>query len=192
MKGRSVASILRQMEEWHKELGQDTKHPSLSWRHSSLKDFRLVEGNETLGNMRVWTITELLTSRALFLEGKAMRHCVATYANLCARCQTSIWSMQVENQQGRHRNLTIEVDLTTRTICQARRKRNRLPQAAEREVMEHWTAEQGLLLLPGANRQFRGTGRELKSTVAVVLRRTLTSRVRSTVWPPCIQRAFTS
>ena len=30
--------------------------------------------------MRVWTITELLTSRALFVEGRAMRHCVATYA----------------------------------------------------------------------------------------------------------------
>jgi len=28
-----------------------------------------------------------------------MRHCVATYAQLCARQRTSIWSMQVENQR---------------------------------------------------------------------------------------------
>ena len=58
--------------------------------------------------------------------------------------QTSIWSMQVENQQGRHRGLTIEVDLLKRTICQARRKCNRLPQTVGREVMVRWAAQEGL------------------------------------------------
>jgi hypothetical protein len=144
MKGRTVASILRQVEEWHKQLGQDTHQPSLSWQHSTFKELRLVEGNEALGNMRVWTITELLTSRALFLEGQAMRHCVATYAERCVNGQTSIWSMQVENQRGRHRVLTIEVDVLKRTICQSRRKCNRLPQAAERKVVGRWAEEQGL------------------------------------------------
>jgi hypothetical protein len=75
--------------------------------------------------MRVWTISELLTSEELFLEGQAMRHCVATYAERCARRQTSIWSMQVENQRDRHRVLTIELDPLKRTVCQARKKRNR-------------------------------------------------------------------
>jgi PcfJ-like protein len=144
MKGRAVASILRQVEEWHKQLGRDADQPSLSWRHSPFKGFRLVEGSEALGNIRVWTITELLTSEALFLEGQAMRHCVATYAERCARRQTSIWSMQVENQRGRHRVLTIEVDPLKRTVCQARKKRNRLPQAVEREIIERWAAQEGL------------------------------------------------
>jgi hypothetical protein len=144
MKGRTVASVLRQAEEWHKHLGRDTDQPCLSWRHSPLKDFRLVEGSEALGDMRVWTITELLTSRALFLEGRAMRHCVATYARCCARRQTSIWSMQVESRRGRHRVLTIEVDLLKRVVCQARRKCNRLPTAGEREVLERWAAQEGL------------------------------------------------
>jgi hypothetical protein len=70
MKGRKVASVLRQVDEWHKQLGHDMSQPSLSWRHSPFKDIRLVEGSEGLGGMRVWTITELLTSRALFLEGR--------------------------------------------------------------------------------------------------------------------------
>ena len=52
--------------------------------------------------------------------------------------------MQVENQRGRHRVLTIEVDLTKRTVCQARGKCNHLPQAAEREVMERWAAQEGM------------------------------------------------
>jgi hypothetical protein len=144
MKGRTIASILRQVEEWHKQLGRDGGQPSLYWRHSPFKDFRLVEGSEALGNVRAWTINELLTSRALFVEGRAMRHCVATYAERCARRQTSIWSVQEENQRGRHRVLTVEVDLPKRTICQARGKCNRLPQVAEREVMERWAAQEGL------------------------------------------------
>ena len=81
LKGRTVASLLRQVEEWHKELGQDRDRPSLSWPHSPFKDFRLVQRREGAGEPRVWTITELLTSRALDLEGRAMRHCVATDAS---------------------------------------------------------------------------------------------------------------
>jgi len=144
MKGRTVASLLRQVEEWHKQLGHDTARRSLAWRPAPFKDFRLIEGSEALGNMRAWTITELLTSRALFLEGQAMRHCTATYAERCAHRQTSVWSMQLEDQRGRHRVLTIEVDLPKRTICQARRKCNRLPQTTERQVMERWAAQEGL------------------------------------------------
>src|SRR5262249_7691336 len=41
MKGRTVASVVRQVEKWHQQLGQDTNQPSLSWRHSPFKDFRL-------------------------------------------------------------------------------------------------------------------------------------------------------
>jgi hypothetical protein len=144
MKGRSAASICRLVDEWHKQLGHEMHEPTLSWRRSPVQDFRLVEGSEEQGNMRVWTITELLTSRALFLEGQAMRHCVATYAERCFRRQTSIWSMQVENQRGRRRVLTIEVDLPRRRVCQARRKYNHLPQRPEREVMERWAGQQGL------------------------------------------------
>ena len=46
MKGRTVASILRQVEEWHKQLGQETNQPSIAWRHAPFHDFRLVRGEE--------------------------------------------------------------------------------------------------------------------------------------------------
>lgn len=144
MKGRTVASILRQVAEWHRQLGQDTNHPSRAWRHSPFNDFRLVEGSAALGNMRVWTITELLTSRALLHEGQAMRHCVATWTEYCIRREASIWSMQVTNRQGQYRVLTIEVDMPTRTVCQVRGKCNRLPKVAEREVVQRWAAQEGL------------------------------------------------
>ncbi len=144
LKGLTVAAVLRQVTEWHNQVGQPIRLYDLWWRHSAVQDFWLSEGSEPLGTWRVWTITELLTGRDLFLEGQAMQHCVATYTSRCARRQTSIWSMQVASQSGLDRVLTIEVDLTTRTVCQARGKCNRLPLPAEREVMELWVAEQGL------------------------------------------------
>ena len=69
---------------------------------------------------------------------------VATYAERCVHCQTSIWSMQVENQRGRHLVFTIEEELLKRTVCQARGRCNRLPQVVERELMERWAAQEGL------------------------------------------------
>jgi hypothetical protein len=76
-----------------------------------------------------------------------MRHCVATYKENCIRRQASIWSMQVETQRGRQRALTIEVNIPKRTICQVRGKRNRLPSANERAIVERWAVVAGLLLV---------------------------------------------
>jgi hypothetical protein len=114
------------------------------WRHSPIRDFRFIEGSEALGNMRAWTISELLSTRALFLEGQAMRHCVATYGDECVRREVSIWSMQIETDRGQHRVLTIEVDMPTRTIWQVRGKCNRLPSAGELAIVERWAAAEGL------------------------------------------------
>jgi hypothetical protein len=144
MKGRTVASILRQVEEWHRELGREENQPSITWRRAPFNEFRLVQGEEALGNLRVWTITEILTSRELFLEGQAMRHCVATYKDDCVRRQASIWSMQVETRRGRLRALTIEAEIPTRTIRQARGKCNRWPSANERAIVERWAEVEGL------------------------------------------------
>jgi hypothetical protein len=132
MKGRTVASILRQVEEWHKELGKESNKPSVSWLHAPFNDFRLVQEEEALGNVRVWTNGEILTSRALFLEGQAMRVCVASYKDKCIRRQVSIWSMQVETRRGRRR------------ACQVRGKCNRLPSANERAIVERWADLEGL------------------------------------------------
>jgi hypothetical protein len=144
MKGRTVASILRQVREWHEELGREANRPSVSWPRSPFNGFRLVQGQESLGNMRVWTITEILTSRGLSLEGQAMRHCVATYVDACIRRQASIWSMRVESRHGPQRALTIEVDIPRRTVCQARGKCNRLPSDREWEAVERWAEAEGL------------------------------------------------
>lgn len=47
---------------------------------------------------------------------------------------------------GRRRVLTIEVDLATRTVVQARRRCNRRPNSKDRDVMERWRDLQVLKL----------------------------------------------
>ena len=91
VKGRTVASLLRQVQEWHRHLGQDSSTPARSWPRSEIAEFRYVEGAQQGDGPRCWTIRELLTSGELFLEGQAMRHCVASYKEDCMRREASIY-----------------------------------------------------------------------------------------------------
>ena len=75
-----------------------------------------------------------------------MRHCVAAYADRCARGLASVWSMRVETGRGCRRVLTIEVDPATRAVRQARGTANRRPRPAEVELLASWAAGEGLRL----------------------------------------------
>lgn len=144
MKGRTLHSVLRLVDEWHKQLGKQSKVPTLAWTGCKIGEFEFVEGTDHVGNMRRWIITELLNNVELLEEGRRMRHCVATYAESCAKKRTAIWSMKIENNEGRKHVLTIEVDLMTKTICQVRGRCNRLPKEHEKEVIRRWAAQQGI------------------------------------------------
>lgn len=144
IKGRTVQSLLRQVEEWHKHLGKECRKPARVWGRSKIREFEVVEGCAQEQNMRRWTIRELLTSQELLAEGRALRHCVASYAAECAWRHTSIWSLRLENDTGERRVLTIEVDPATRTICQVRGKANRPPKERERGVLHRWVKREGL------------------------------------------------
>jgi hypothetical protein len=144
MKGRTVASLLRQVAQWHRELNADDRVPAVSWRRSRIGEFQYVEGDGAAEALRYWTIRELLDSAALFREGLALRHCVAVYAGPCARRETSIWSMQLDTGKGPRRALTVEVDLERSLVGQARGRANRRPRASERVVLERWAAREGL------------------------------------------------
>jgi hypothetical protein len=144
LKGRTVASLLRQVGDWHRQVGRDDRPPALAWARSGIKEFRHVEGTEQQENLRLWAVRELLTSRDLLLEGQALRHCVAEYARDCSRRRTTIWSLRVDAGRGPVRALTVEVDPAGRAILQARGRANRLPRPAERAVLERWAAREGL------------------------------------------------
>jgi hypothetical protein len=145
MKGRTPASLLRQVEAWHRTLAK-TEQPKAEWARSGIAGFEFVEGAERGGNLKIWTLTELLSTKALVAEGRKMKHCVATYAHSCARGTCSIWTLEVETFEGRAKRLTVEVQNAARLICQARGKCNALPAEKHRAILRRWAEQAGLQL----------------------------------------------
>lgn len=146
MKGRNPRTLLRQVERWHHQLGHETASIKSEWTGSGIGGFDGIEGTKGSPSLRRWTIREILGGHALVAEGRAMQHCVASYARSCARRETSIWSLQMHNHEGSQRVLTVEVRLASKTICQARGKRNAMPDAKSKDILRRWAAQEKLTL----------------------------------------------
>lgn len=146
MRGRTPETLLRQVEVWHGELGREAKGRELEWHGSEIGEFHLLEGSEEARNMKFWSIRELLSSDELIDEGRALRHCVSTYARSCHTGRSSIWSMEIEDENGRRKILTIEVTPREKVIRQVRGRRNRLPTPKEKDLLERWAEQEGLQL----------------------------------------------
>jgi hypothetical protein len=145
MKGRTAASLIQRMREWHASLRKQPEKADLEWLPAGIGGFELVEGTLVSGSLRRWTIVELLSRQALFHEGQVMRHCVASYDRSCAGGGSSIWSMGLERNHGkRKRMLTIELAVGSKRICQIRGKANRLASQKELEIVGRWASQQGL------------------------------------------------
>src|SRR5207249_10253324 len=106
-------------ESWRRSVAR-TEQPKVEWTPSGIEGFEFVEGAERGGGLKIWTITELLSTKALVAEGRKMKHCVATYAHSCGSGACSIWTLEVETFEGRAKILTVEVQNVARLICQAR------------------------------------------------------------------------
>lgn len=145
MKGRTPEALLRAVRQWHRALGRQETQESFAWDPSGFAPLVHEEGSAEAP--RVFTTTELLNTRDLNEEGRAMKHCVGTYASSCASGNTSIWSLQVAEPWGQKaRLLTLEVCRVTRQIVQARRKQNRMPSPKEIFILQRWASAEGLSL----------------------------------------------
>jgi hypothetical protein len=146
MRGRTPESLLRQVGAWHAQLGREQRFGPAQWKSSEINGLSLIEGHAQSNNMRRWTITELLNRDALVNDGRAMRHCIATYARSCADGHSSVWSMQCENAEGLERVLTIEVRPSSRMVMEARGKFNAAPTPQSMRILRQWTEKEGLSL----------------------------------------------
>lgn len=117
---RSVPSLLRAMDRWHQELGDQrlalahlgvTQLSDATW--APLQGVEPIEDDD-------WDLQELCSMRALFLEGRRMHHCVATYAHSCLRGQTSIWTLTRQGDESAANRVTIRIDKAARVIVEAR------------------------------------------------------------------------
>ncbi len=154
LRGRTTASLLRAVERWHLEIGRcplrDTTWPSTGYEELRITETvpRTSDDHETSSQteLRIYTITEVLSSYELSREGREMRHCVASYFGECLAGRASIWSLRVQSKEGTRRLLTIEVDPRSRTIRQMRRKCNALAGEKERAFVAAWATKARLAL----------------------------------------------
>jgi hypothetical protein len=144
MRGRTPATLLRQVNDWHHQLGKETRGAHLQWIKSRYPDYRYVEGRAEARNMKVWTIRELLSYKELVAEGRTQNHCVATYAQSCHAGGTSIWTMDLRTSARQEKCVTIELHMPTKTIRQVRGLRNRLATPREMDVVSRWAEREGL------------------------------------------------
>ena len=140
MRGRSPSALLNAVERWHGELGRRTKLTGQTFKRSGHKGLRLTNADGAL----TWQLRELLSEAELAAEGRALHHCVVSYASSCAAGECSIWSMERRTDTGLAKHQTVEV--RNSQIVQCRGKFNRLPTAREIAVLETWARHAGLKL----------------------------------------------
>ena len=140
LKGWTVASLLRRVDEWQARGQPATPDRAfVRWDRSGIGEYR---GDDLFD--RTWTIRELLDSDALAAEGEAMDHCVATYTAYCAKRLATIWSVGVEVPDWRERSATVEVDPATRRVVQAKGRTNCEPDDSCRWIIRRWVDREGL------------------------------------------------
>jgi hypothetical protein len=144
MTGRTVESVLRQVERWHRELNRATIKGALAWATCGIPGYERIEGTE--GSEKIVRIDEIVTSAGLQQEGRVMRHCVASYARTCARGSVAIFSLTLDNGSGFDRRLTIELDVRSKRVIQARGRFNAPPQPLDERYLRNWATSAGLTI----------------------------------------------
>jgi hypothetical protein len=145
MKGRTFASMLRLMEEWHR--GLKSSKSGLTWSNSNFRPM-MVEAppSEPSELPRWWQFVELTNSKQLEDEGQMLRHCVASYASRCWRGACHIWSLRFTQDNKARAVATLEIDPKARAIVQARGMRNRHPSGKPLQLIRLWADREGLRL----------------------------------------------
>ena len=168
LKGRTLGSLRRQMEEWHRDiemiacieaerrraeaararaLGQ--REPVArggSWAGAAIADWSWSPTVKDTCKHEQFVVVQLRTAADLVEETRAMHHCVATYAAKCIAGHAAIWSLRHRVGNQTSRVLTIEVDSQRRAV-QVRGLANRLAKPDERKVLERWGKARGITVL---------------------------------------------
>lgn len=121
LKGRIWAAVCRNARAWHLDMARKREAANYrEWDRRMLNDFKL----ET--EMATFKVVQLINSMELYEEGYEMSHCVADYVQDCLDGTSAIFSLrkQVKGQANFERLATIELQLETRRIGQAKAEYN--------------------------------------------------------------------
>jgi hypothetical protein len=163
LKGRTLASLRRAMQEWHRDIAAIERIEAMRrramnrpgarqapeggrWDGSPLSDWQWEpSAKEAVVKGERFVLRQLTSAEDLVYESRAMHHCVSSYAAKCIAGQASIWVLRRVTHNRIDRLLTIEVNPQNRVI-QVRGFGNRLAQPGERAILERWAKARGLVL----------------------------------------------
>lgn len=162
LEGRTLASLIRRMHEWHHDIAAIERIEAMRrraqgraasastanavWSGSRLADWEWVPSSkDAKAKGERFVVRQLKQAEDLVMESRAMRHCVSTYAGKCIAGRASIWSLRRCTKERIDRLLTIEVDPQAQAV-QVRGLGNRLANADERNVVERWAKARGITL----------------------------------------------
>lgn len=142
LKGRTVKSLIRQSDLWHRRVPFNVRSNHYSWKRSPFfnKEWK---GTSKHGKYH-FKMVELLDSDALIAEGMEMGHCVGTYVYLCRSRKSAIFSLQGLVKGKMHRLATIQVTIALKRIVQAKGKFNQPISSECSAILQRWALEDGL------------------------------------------------
>jgi hypothetical protein len=167
LRGRTLASLGRQMRAWHRDLeaiqrieaarrraeaahararGQASASEAAgggSWPGAAIADWSWNPAIKDRSKREEYLVIQLRTGAGLVAETRAMHHCVASYAAKCIAGHASIWSLRRRAAGNTDRLLTIELDRQHRAI-QVRGFANRTPRTEESKLLERWAKARGI------------------------------------------------
>lgn len=159
LKGRTLASLRKQMSEWHRDIAAVERIEAMrrrvagrgsavkgAWDGSRLEDWEWQpSAKEAKAHGERFFVRQLRTAEDLVGESRAMNHCVSTYAAKCIAGNASIWVLRRTALGKIERLLTIELDPQNRAV-QVRGFSNRIALPDERKVIERWAKARGVML----------------------------------------------
>ena len=145
LKGRTVQSVMRLMEEWHRNVG--SAEGGFSWEPSRIRPLtHETPSHDPAVPPTIWELTELTSSGQLRAEGTALQHCVASYGHGCWKGRSRIWSLRRRRGLSYKSVVTVEINPASRAIIQARGFRNRRASGRALNILQMWAAKEGLRL----------------------------------------------
>ncbi|RLP25345.1 PcfJ domain-containing protein [Mesorhizobium sp. YM1C-6-2] len=158
LKGRTLASLRRASDEWHRDVAAIARIEAMQrrqtafasqvpvgrWAGAGLPDWSWrPPGEEAKARREEYAMVQLTSASDLVAESRAMHHCVWTYAEKCIAGYASIWSLRLKSGKSVSRLLTVELDRRHRAV-QVRGFGNRVATSEENRVLDRWAKANGV------------------------------------------------
>jgi hypothetical protein len=127
-KNKTLLNLLRDAENWHLQLSKRKEEALANIKYKQIFEPWNIQYSEE----ERWSIEQIINEKDLFLEGKAMHHCVYSYKDSILNEKCYILSLKLNDK----RVATLEI--RGRSLVQARLKYNKILDLKESLIIDEW------------------------------------------------------